>query len=79
MKEMTVNERIMTALRGGTPDRVPFSPNLTRWVRKNRRCACIRHMAEAMEEFGFDPVLQLYPYTWQNISNNYVLFAGRRL
>ena len=76
MKEMTVNERIMTALRGGTPDRVPFSPNLTRWVRKNRGCACIRHMAEASEEFGFDPILQLYPYTWQNISNNYVYSPG---
>lgn len=76
MDQMTVKERIMTALKGGTPDRVPFSPNLTRWVRKNRGCTCIRHMYQAQEEFGFDPILQLYAYTWQNISNNYVYAPG---
>ena len=76
MSEMTVKERIMTAMKGGIPDRVPFSPNLTRWVRKNRNCTCIRHMCQAQEEFGFDPLLQLYPYTWQNISNNYVYSPG---
>ncbi len=74
--EMTARERLLTALRGGTPDVVPFSPNLTRWVRKNRGCTCIRHMYQAAEEFGFDPVLQLYPYTWQNLSNNYVYSPG---
>jgi hypothetical protein len=76
MAEMTVKERLMTALTGGTPDRVPFSPNLTRWVRKNRSCVCIRHMYQANAEFGFDPILQLYPYTWQNLSNNYVYTPG---
>ena len=69
---MSSKERFMTALRGGVPDRVPVCPNLTRWVRGNEGCTCIRHLYRAHKKFGFDSFLPFYQYTWQTIANDYV-------
>jgi len=76
MSQMTSRERLLTALKGGMPDHVPVAPNITRWVRGNRGCCCLRHMLAAAEEFEFDPLLQLFVYTYNNISNNYIYSPG---
>ena len=72
MSEMTSKQRFITALKGGVPDRVPVCPNLTRWVRGNEDCSCIRHLYKAHKKFGFDSFLPFYQYTWQTIANDYV-------
>ena len=58
------------------PDRVPVSPDLTRWSRGNRGCCCPRHILSVNEEFGFDPFILLYSYTFSSISNDYVYAPG---
>ena len=72
MSQMSSKERLLTALSGGVPDRVPVCPNLTRWVRGKDGCTCIRHLYRAHKKFGFDSILPFYQYTWQTIANDYV-------
>lgn len=72
MSKMSSKERFITALKGGVPDRVPVCPNLTRWVRGNEGCSCIRHLYRAQKRFGFDSFLPFYQYIWQSVSNDYV-------
>jgi len=72
MAEMTPRERLMTALRGGVPDRVPCFPSIIRWVRYHSGCACPRHQLQMAEEFGLDAVIQYGAYTWQTVSNDYM-------
>ncbi len=72
MAQMSSKERLLCAFGGGVPDRVPVCPNLTRWVRGNEGCSCIRHLYRAHKRFGFDSFLPFYQYTWQTIANDYV-------
>ena len=72
MAEMTVRERLMTALRGGVPDRVPAFPDNIRWLRGHYGCTCPRHQLQLAENFGFDAIINFGQYTWQSISNDYV-------
>jgi len=76
MSEMTPRERLMTAFRGGQPDRVPCHLNLTRWIRHHHGCTCPRHKLAAAEEFGLDCIVQYGAYTWQSVSNDYVYTPG---
>lgn len=72
MAEMTRRERLMTALRGRVPDRVPCAPNLTRWVRYHAGSASPIQMLRAAREFDLDLCIQYAAYTWESISNDYV-------
>ena len=54
MTEMTPCERLMTALGGGVPDRVPCSPAIIRWVRSHYGCTCPRHQLKMAADFGLD-------------------------
>ena len=72
MAQMRSKERLLRAISGGIPDRIPVCPNLTRWVRGNEGCSCIRHLYRAHKKFGFDSLLPFYQYTWQTIANDYV-------
>lgn len=76
MPEMTPRERLMTALRGGVPDRVPCFPSIIRWVRTHRGCTCPRHQLRVAEEFGFDALINYGQYTWQSVTNDYVYAPG---
>ncbi len=76
MPEMTTRERLMTALRGGVPDRVPCFPSIIRWVRFHHGCTCPRHQLKVAEEFGFDALINYGQYTWQSVSNDYVYAPG---
>ena len=76
MKEMTPRERLVTALRGGTPDRVPCFPSIIRWIRYHYGCTCPRHQLKLAEECGLDILVNYGQYTWQAVSNDYVYAAG---
>lgn len=73
---MTSRQRILTALQGQTPDRVPCYPMLTRYVRYHERCMCSRHLLKAAERIGFDPIIPYGHYPWQSLSNNYIYSPG---
>lgn len=55
---MTHRERILTAIRGGTPDRLPWVPRLEFWHRAQRRQGCLPpelrslSLAEVAEHLG---------------------------
>lgn len=72
MAEMTPRERLMTALRRGTPDRVPCFPSIIRWIRYHHGCMCPRHQLQTAEEFGLDALIQYGSYTWQSVGNDYL-------
>jgi uroporphyrinogen decarboxylase len=72
MEEMTPRERVMTALRGGAPDRVPCFPSIIRWSRYHHGCTCPRHQLSVAQEFGLDAIIQYGSYTWQSTSNDYI-------
>ena len=76
MEEMSPRERLMTALRGGVPDRVPCNLAITRWIRYHYGCACPRHQLKMAMDFGLDLVIQFGSYVWQSISNDYVYSPG---
>jgi hypothetical protein len=76
MSEMTPRKRLMMALRGGVPDRVPCFPSIIRWVRFHRGCTCPRHQLKVAEEFGFDALINFGQYTWQSITNDYLYAPG---
>jgi uroporphyrinogen decarboxylase len=76
MAEMTCRERVMTALRGGVPDRVPCFPSIMRWVRYHYGCTCPRHQLKLAEEFGFDALIHYAQYTWHSLSNDYAYSPG---
>ena len=76
MSEMSPRQRLMTALRGDVPDRVPCSPFIIRWVRYHYGCTCPRHQVKLAEEFGFDLIVNYAQYVWQSISNDYLYSPG---
>jgi hypothetical protein len=76
MSEMTPRQRLMTALQGKQPDRVPCCPSVTRWTRYHKGCMCPRHLLQTAEEFGFDPIVQYGAYTCSSMSNDYVYSPG---
>lgn len=76
MPEMTPRERLMTALRGGVPDRVPCFPSILRWIRYHHGCTCPRHQLKVAEEFGSDALINYGQYTWHSVSNDYVYAPG---
>jgi uroporphyrinogen decarboxylase len=72
MTEMSRRERLLTALRGGAPDRVPCFPSIIRWIRYNYGCTCPRHQLKLAEEFGLDALINYGQYTWQSLTNDYL-------
>lgn len=76
MSEMTPRERLMTALRGGVPDRVPCFPSIIRWIRYHYGCTCPRHQLKLAEEFGLDVIVHYGQYVWQSVSNDYLYTPG---
>jgi len=76
MSEMTPRERLMTALRGGQPDRVPCSPHIIRWIRHHWGCTCPDHQAKLADDYGLDLLIQYGAYTWQSVSNDYIYAPG---
>jgi hypothetical protein len=76
MAEMTPRERLMTALRGGMPDRVPCFPSIIRWVRYHHGCTCPRHQLKVAKEFGLDALINYGQYTWQSLTNDYIYAPG---
>ena len=65
MSEMSPRQRLLTALRGGRPDRVPCSPHIIRWIRHHWGCTCPDHQAKLADDFGLDLPIQygaLYVY-----------------
>jgi hypothetical protein len=76
MKEMTPHERLMTALRGGVPDRVPCNLAITRWIRYHYGCTCPRHQLKIAMDLGLDLIIQFGSYVWQSVSNDYIYAPG---
>jgi hypothetical protein len=76
MPDMTPRERLLTALRGGVPDRVPCFPSIIRWLRYHRGCTCPRHQLKLAEGFGFDLIANYGQYVWQSVSDDYVYAPG---
>ena len=75
-KEMTPKERLLTALKGGTPDRVPCSPHITRYARYHYNCVCPLHQIKVGEDFGLDIIAIYGHYTCQSLSNDYIYSPG---
>lgn len=73
---MTPNERLITALKGDVPDRVPCFISILRWIRYHYGCACPRHQLKFAEEYGLDIIIFYAQYIWQSISNDYIYTAG---
>ncbi|MFB3903696.1 MAG: uroporphyrinogen decarboxylase family protein [Acidobacteriota bacterium] len=69
---MTPRERIVKAMRGEAPDRVPCSPFMIRWIRGREGCVCPAHQLKVAEELGLDPILTYGQYVWQTVANDYV-------
>ncbi len=76
MTPMTTRERLLTALRRGTPDRVPCFPDNVRWLRYHYRCTCPRHQLLMAERFGFDAMLNYGQYIWNSLTNDYCYAPG---
>jgi hypothetical protein len=76
MKEMTPRERLLTALRGQCPDRVPCFPSIIRWIRYHYGCTCPRHQLKLAEDCGLDILVNYGQYTWQAVSNDYIYATG---
>ena len=73
---MSPRKRLMTALRGGMPDRVPCFPSIIRWIRTHYGCTCPRHQIKLAEEFGLDVIVHYGQYVWQSVSNDYMYAPG---
>ena len=76
MTGMTRRDRVMTALRGGVPDRVPCFPFIMRWIRGNYGCTCPLHQLKMAEEFDLDVMVVYGEYIWRSVSNDYVYTPG---
>ena len=50
MTTMSPHDRLMAALKRGTPDRVPFSPFMIRWIRYRYGCTCPNHQTKVAQE-----------------------------
>lgn len=59
---MSSRDRLLTAMRGQQPDRVPISPRMHPFLLEYYGCACWLHYLRAAEEFGFDPIVLLQPW-----------------
>ena len=76
MPAMTPRERMMTALRGEVPDRVPCFPSIIRWIRSHYGCTCPRHQLKLAQEIGLDVIVNYGQYVWQSVSNDYLYAPG---
>jgi len=61
-KSMSSRERLLTAIRGGEPDRVPISPRMHPFLLDYYGCACWLHYLKAQAEFDFDPIILIQPW-----------------
>lgn len=53
---MTSRQRILAAIKGEEPDRVPINPSCSHWILDYYGCFCWMHYIKAAEEFDFDPI-----------------------
>lgn len=74
--KMTPRERLMAALKGEVPDRVPCNPYITRYARYHYSCACPRHQVKVAQDFGLDVIATFGQYIWQSVSNDYIYAPG---
>ncbi|MFB3903701.1 MAG: uroporphyrinogen decarboxylase family protein [Acidobacteriota bacterium] len=65
-------ERLLTAFRGGCPDRVPFSPSIMRWIRYHYGCTCPLHQLKLAEDLDLDLLICYGLYVWRTVRNDYV-------
>ena len=72
MTPMTPRQRLLTALRRGTPDRVPCALSIVRWARYHKGCTCPQHQLKVAEDFGLDEFITYGQYTCQSVSNDYI-------
>lgn len=59
---MSSRERLLTALGGGVPDRIPISPRMHPFLLEYYGCACWLHYLKAKAEFDFDPIFLVQPW-----------------
>lgn len=59
---MPSRDRLLTAMRGQKPDRVPIAPRMHPFLLEYYGCACWLHYLRAAEEFNFDPIILLQPW-----------------
>jgi hypothetical protein len=76
MTPMSPRQRLMTAMQGGVPDRVPCYPEFIRWQRYHYGCTCPRHQLKMAEDFGFDAIVSFGHYVWQSLCNDYCYAPG---
>ena len=63
MKEMSPRERMLTAYRGGKPDRVPITEMWTHVTYRLAGCLCWMHRLKVAEELGWDLHMHLNTVT----------------
>jgi len=61
-RSMSSRERLLAAIRGGEPDRVPISPRMHPFLLDYYGCACWLHYLKAQAEFDFDPIILIQPW-----------------
>jgi len=59
---MSSRQRLLAAIRGEQPDRVPIAPRLHPFLLERYGCACWLHYLEAQKEFEFDPIILIQPW-----------------
>ena len=59
---MSSRQRLLAAIRGEQPDRVPVAPRLHPFLLERYGCACWLHYLEAQKEFDFDPIILIQPW-----------------
>ena len=59
---MSSRQRLLAAIRGEQPDRVPIAPRLHPFLLERYGCACWLHHLEAQKEFDFDPIILIQPW-----------------
>jgi hypothetical protein len=60
--KMSSRERLLTAIRGKLPDKVPIAPRMHPFLLERYRCACWLHYMQARAEFDFDPIVLIQPW-----------------
>lgn len=61
-QSMSSRERLLAAIRGQEPDRVPISPRMHPFLLGYYGCACWLHYLKAQAEFDFDPIILIQPW-----------------
>ena len=59
---MSSRERLLTAIQGGLPDRVPIAPRMHPFLLERYGCACWLHYMQARAVFDFDPIILIQPW-----------------